>query len=464
MSCTDNGISMMLVDSIFISNQVTPQTIGDVKLDFGTPLVDPVTIYKAPVTNDGPHTASPPFTTSSEVSPTDIDQTIESSVKFPTETAGNPHQPTDGSQNTDTEFTSHTQPPSDPNTAETASSIIPPILSGPNTVVTESQNEEVTSTPGTPANTPVTPVTSVVPGGTSVTSGTPGTPVPTRDAPYPSETPCWLMCIPKGDAFERNTMFLVSTVALHTPSLRISTLRCSTSSPLVNGEGGFTDVLIRESEIQTLDNTAPNQGFLDEQRCFQCNDYSLPPLFNPPTTADSQAEISSTTAPEEIGTRSTEATPTETRNIVCGYVGQYTGSGGPYGADHTAFTKQRKECRQACDGIRDYTLVTDEQAAYRAVWADPECDFDLISVPELSFPITTMAPVDSQPTTLATRTSQQPETTTTPAEVCLFNRGQSCTIAPEKLEAGTFCAGGAKFMGTQWKESREDYPYQDTLE
>ncbi|KAG8356108.1 hypothetical protein FVEN_g5945 [Fusarium venenatum] len=254
------------------------------------------------------------------------------------------------------------------------------------------------------------------------------------------------------------------------------------SSALVNGECRFTDVLIRRSEIQTLDSTAPNQGFWNEQRCFRCNDCSLPPLFNPPTITHSQAEVSSTTAPEETRTRSTEATPTETRNIVCGYVGQYTGSGGPYEANHTAFPKQSslKDCRQACDGICDCkavafvtwnkyqssgyclfgdnritwdTLVTDEQATYKTVWADPECDFDLISVSELSFPTTTMTPVDSQPTTLATRTSQQPETTTTPAEVCIFNRGQSCTMAPGKLEAGT-----------QWKESREDYHYQDTLE
>ncbi|OBS24195.1 hypothetical protein FPOA_04742 [Fusarium poae] len=542
MSCTGNGISMILVDSIFISNQVTPQTIGDVKLDFGTPAVDPVTTSKAPVTTGSPETASEePIHSTSEASPSDVDQTTVSGVKFPTETAGNPNQPTDGSQNTDTEFTSHTQPPSDQNTEETASSTIPPIIPEPNTAVTQSQNEEATTTPSTPmasstvppivpkpstvmtqseegestptpgtsVNTPVIPVTPVGPA-TTFTSGTPGTPVPTRDAPSPSETSCSPMCIPKGDAFERDRTCSVRgiysgptyTVPENLHPEMFTSENCAEicqylpdckSSALVNGECRFTDVLIPKSEIQTLDSTAPNQGFWNEQRCFQCNDCSLPPLFNPPTMTHSQAEVSSTTAPEETRTRTTEASPTETRNIVCGYVGQYSGNGGPYEADHTTFPKQSslKDCRQVCDGIRDCkavafvtwnkyqnpgyclfadnritwdTLVTDEQAAYRAVWADPECDFDLISVPELSFPTTTMAPVDSQPTTLATRTSQQPETTTTPAEVCLFNRGQSCTMAPGKLEAGTFCAYGAKFIGAQWKESREDYPYQDTLE
>ncbi|KAH6992821.1 hypothetical protein EDB82DRAFT_554888 [Fusarium venenatum] len=296
MSCTGNGTSMILVDSIFISNQVTPQTIGDVKLDFGTPAVDPVNTSKAPVTTDRPRTASllstaatesldtvteEPIHPSSEVFSTDIDQTTE---------------------------------------------------------------------PVTPAG----PGTSVTP----VTSGTPGTPAPTRDAASPSETSCLPMCIPKRDAFERD--WACDVLGIYSGPTYTYIPDCN-SSALVNGECRFTDVLIRRSEIQTLDSTAPNQGFWNEQRCFRCNDCSLPPLFNPPTITHSQAE--------------------------------------------------------------------------------------------LSFPTTTMTPVDSQPTTLATRTSQQPETTTTPAEVCIFNRGQSCTMAPGKLEAGT-----------QWKESREDYHYQDTLE
>ncbi|KAM0298130.1 hypothetical protein ACHAPM_008827 [Fusarium culmorum] len=395
----------------------------------------------------------------------------------------------------------------------TALSTIPPIIPNPSTM-TQPENEETTSTPGTPAVTPIIPVTPVAPitpanTVTPVTPITPGTPVPTRDAPSPSETPCSPMCIPKGDAFEQpwtcNVRGIYSgptyTVPENLHPEMINSENCAEisqylpdckSSALVDGQCHFTDVLIRRSEITTLDRSEPNQGFWNEQRCFQCNDCSFPPLFNPPEMTHAPEEVSSTSAPEETRTRRAEATPTETRNNVCGYVGQYTGGGGPYEADHTAFPDQSslKACRQVCDGIRDCkavafviwdkfqnsgyclfadnritwdTLVSDGQAAYKAVWADPECDFDLISVPELSFPTTTMATVDSQPTTLATRTSQQPETTITPADVCLFNRGQSCDMTPSKLESGTFCTYAAKFNGNQWKESRQDYPYQDTL-
>ncbi|CAF3473026.1 unnamed protein product [Fusarium graminearum] len=628
MSCSGNGISMILVDSIFISNQVTPETIGDVKLDFGVPAVDPVTTSKAPITTDGPQTAGAPSTAVTDSLETSveesthavssdsasvIDQTTASGVKFPTETAATPNQSTEGSQNTDADFTSHTQPISEQTTEEPASSTIPPLLPKPSTAMTESENgestplpgtpaasstiippiipkpttaltqpgnegttpplgtpgasstippiipkpstavtesdnegatptpgtptalstippiipkpstmtqpenEETTSTPGTPAVTPIIPVTPVTPVTLvthvtpvkPVTTITPGTPFPTRDAPSPSETSCSPMCIPKGDAFEQpwtcNIRGVYSgptyTVPENIHPEMVNSENCAEicqylpgckSSALVDGQCRFTDALIRRSEITTLDRSEPNQGFWNEQRCFQCNDCSLPPLFNPPKMTHAPEEVSSTTAPEETRTRSAETTPTETRNIICGYVGQYTGGGGPYEADRTAFPNQDslKACRQACDGIRDCkavafvirdkfqspgyclfadnritwdTLVSDDRAAYKAIWADPECDFDLISVPELSFPTTTMPPVDSQPTTLATRTSQQPETTTTPADVCLFNRGQSCEMTPSKLESGTFCAYAARFNGNQWKESRQDYPYQDTL-
>ncbi|RGP77223.1 hypothetical protein FLONG3_4738 [Fusarium longipes] len=109
--------------------------------------------------------------------------------------------------------------------------------------------------------------------------------------------------------------------------------------------------------------------------------------------------------------------------------------------------------------------MTDEHAAYKVVWADPCCDFDLKSVPELQFETTTVTSVNTQPTTLATRTSEQPETMATPANVCLFNCRQSCQMATWKLEPGNVCAYGAKVIGNQWEESCKNYhPYQDTFE
>ncbi|KAG5791937.1 hypothetical protein H9Q69_009034 [Fusarium xylarioides] len=43
MTCSGNGISVILVDSVFISNQVTPANIGNFVLDFGAPTTNPVT-------------------------------------------------------------------------------------------------------------------------------------------------------------------------------------------------------------------------------------------------------------------------------------------------------------------------------------------------------------------------------------------------------------------------------------
>ncbi|KAL4728697.1 hypothetical protein ACLX1H_003096 [Fusarium chlamydosporum] len=54
MSCTGQGISMILVDSVFISNQVTPENIGDFKLDLG-----------GSATNTEPTTTSRPMSISS---------------------------------------------------------------------------------------------------------------------------------------------------------------------------------------------------------------------------------------------------------------------------------------------------------------------------------------------------------------------------------------------------------------
>ncbi|KAH6956249.1 hypothetical protein DER45DRAFT_630809 [Fusarium avenaceum] len=91
-----------------------------------------------------------------------------------------------------------------------------------------------------------------------------------------------------------------------------------------------------------------------------------------------------------------------------------------------------------------------------------ECDSSPSST-HVDVPTTTKAPV-IKPTTLATTTSPPPETTTQPTEVCLYNRGQTCEFNRFKDHSDTLCIYAAYFTGQTWKESREKYPFQDTLQ
>ncbi|EXK28166.1 hypothetical protein FOXG_15778 [Fusarium oxysporum f. sp. lycopersici 4287] len=78
-----------------------------------------------------------------------------------------------------------------------------------------------------------------------------------------------------------------------------------------------------------------------------------------------------------------------------------------------------------------------------------------------STPVNTDNTIAPEPTTFTTRTSDSPATTTSPADVCLYNRGQECEFNRFKDHSDTLCIWAAIFTGTTWKESREDYPYQD---
>jgi hypothetical protein len=66
-TCSSGGSATVLVDSIFISNQVTPENIGDFRLDFGggeirEPVNSPATTQSAPTTQRGPATQTLPAT------------------------------------------------------------------------------------------------------------------------------------------------------------------------------------------------------------------------------------------------------------------------------------------------------------------------------------------------------------------------------------------------------------------
>ncbi|CVK98790.1 uncharacterized protein FMAN_08438 [Fusarium mangiferae] len=71
---------------------------------------------------------------------------------------------------------------------------------------------------------------------------------------------------------------------------------------------------------------------------------------------------------------------------------------------------------------------------------------------------TTIAPESTSFTT-----SDSPATTTSPADNCIYNRGQECEFNRFKDHSDTLCIWAALFTGTTWKESRADYPYQDDV-
>jgi hypothetical protein len=48
--------------------------------------------------------------------------------------------------------------------------------------------------------------------------------------------------------------------------------------------------------------------------------------------------------------------------------------------------------------------------------------------------------------------------------VCLYNRGQTCEFNRFKDHSDTLCIYAAYFTGQTWKESREKYPFQDSLQ
>ncbi|KAF4342122.1 hypothetical protein FBEOM_3924 [Fusarium beomiforme] len=83
------------------------------------------------------------------------------------------------------------------------------------------------------------------------------------------------------------------------------------------------------------------------------------------------------------------------------------------------------------------------------------------TVAATSTPVDTDTTILPEPTTFATTTSESPSTTTSPANACLYNRGQECEFNRFKDHSDTLCIWAGIFTGTTWKESREDYPYQD---
>ncbi|KAI1070251.1 hypothetical protein LB507_010403 [Fusarium sp. FIESC RH6] len=107
MSCSGQGVSMILVDSIFISNQVTPDNIGDFKLDLGGGAADPDPITTS---ESAPTSASAPAPISTTTGASGIRESNTSSADGSLSTEG-PRTVSDSASNTQEPETSTNTPP-----------------------------------------------------------------------------------------------------------------------------------------------------------------------------------------------------------------------------------------------------------------------------------------------------------------------------------------------------------------
>ncbi|SPJ78127.1 uncharacterized protein FTOL_06516 [Fusarium torulosum] len=129
MTCSGNGVSMIFVDSIFISNQVTPNNINDFILDFGTPVAASSSqIVAVPTTSAAANTEETKI--SSTISPSNTESSF---------------QPTDNSQSTNTEKTIPSTSAANPTSAATSDVTTHAAQQISSTSVP--QNQETTSSP-----------------------------------------------------------------------------------------------------------------------------------------------------------------------------------------------------------------------------------------------------------------------------------------------------------------------------
>ncbi|RBA21823.1 hypothetical protein FPRO05_00170 [Fusarium proliferatum] len=223
-TCSGGGSAMVLVDSIFISNQVTPENINDFRLDFGggdirepvnslpTTRIAPTTqrgpaTQTFPATQDGPSTQTPPATQSQPTTQNGpATQTLPATQNGPAtesepatqngpSTATNvPTQgPSTASQNQGTESTSAPANPNDA-TTQTVNPGFQTSTSANGGASTEANFASTTTRPDTQPSTP-TPV-----GSQTVTAFDPDATIgPLNNAQPPQDNCVGTNLIPNGD-------------------------------------------------------------------------------------------------------------------------------------------------------------------------------------------------------------------------------------------------------------------------
>ncbi|CAJ0544418.1 Ff.00g036060.m01.CDS01 [Fusarium sp. VM40] len=420
MSCSGSGTSMIFVDSVFISNQVTPENIGDFKLDFGTLDPDPVsTSLVGPVvsTTEVPTLAtSDADVTSAEVSSpvsTPVDNTnLESSAHVSSSSA----EDNNAGTSAPITATSPINTAIESTTAEGDShSTMAEEASSTSSVTSQEDPEQSTSAaaehsqPGTELPGSLTADSTTLPDPIATTSETPKTESQTIDS----------------------TSTIVSLSATHTAPVDVASTLSTTPQPT-------------EPACKTTCEKRNDAWDHDEWNCEVYGLYSGPTYGVPGDDDDETRHYFQN--PEECA-------------AICKTTPGCKSSGIMFAAAKCFFSNNvvtRSEVRDMMDDSIDVNWSG--MQCFRC----SECDLSPSST-RADIQTTTKAPV-IKPTTLATTTSPPPETTTQPTEVCLYNRGQTCEFDRFKDHSDTLCIYAAYFTGQTWKESREKYPFQDTLQ
>ncbi|KAM0482148.1 hypothetical protein ACHAP7_004374 [Fusarium lateritium] len=491
MSCSGNGQSVIYVDSVFISNQVTPENIGDFKLDFGVPDSAPVsTSLAGPVvsttgmptraTSDAAPTSAE---VSSPVSTTSADNTnVETSVHVSSSSA-------DGN-NSGTSALTTTTSPIDTSVESTSTEDSTSTVASQPTEVTESPNTKPSTLPASDLQSTITMEPSSA---TLVTSQanaeyTTSAPVehsqPGTELPGSSDT---------GHSTSAPVEHSQPGTTLHSPNTEHST-----SAPVGHSQPGTELPGSAATGVTTL--PGPSAVTSEATSPDSQTSHSTSAIVSLSAThtvpADKPSTFSTSIQPTETACKTT----CEERNDAwqhddwnCNVYGLY--SGPTYGLpgddndDNRQYFHSREECAAICktlpgckssgimfaaarcffsnnvitqsevhDMMNDNIDVSwDEMKCFQCSECDSSPSSTHVDI------LTTKAPV-IKPTTLVTTTSPHPETTSRPAEVCLYNRGQTCEFNPYKDHSDTLCIYAALFTGSTWKESREKYPFQDTLE
>ncbi|KAF5544149.1 translation initiation factor IF-2 [Fusarium phyllophilum] len=211
-TCSGGGSAVVLVDSIFISNQVTPENINDFRLDFGggdirEPVNSPPTTQVSPTTQRGPATQTFPGTQDGPATQTlpathngPATQSEPATQNGPSTATNVPNQgPTTASQNQGTESTQGTVIPTEtavnPNGA-TSQTVNPGFQTSTSANGGASTEANFASTTTRPDTQPATPT----PGSQTVTTFDPDTTIGPLNNAEPAQDNCVSTnLIPNGD-------------------------------------------------------------------------------------------------------------------------------------------------------------------------------------------------------------------------------------------------------------------------
>ncbi|KAM0543251.1 hypothetical protein ACHAPJ_012396 [Fusarium lateritium] len=421
-NCVGNGMAMILVDSVFISNQVSPENIGDFKLDFGAP---------QPSTEPTPATSS-----QAEPNPTTIN---DQHTEEPRTSSGNdsntkPVEPTEVTTNAPT---THTEP----STAATGDS--------------DNNAEEPTQATGGPVSTDTEELTSKTSGPSDDNTGALTSRTADSSGKATQEPGTTEVATTHHEAESSRTTSLFGPTAITTDSSESTKLPCQverTCDFSQIGDDSKCDLYGQYRgdtyKLPGQEDPEKRQYFHSHGECaFICN--GLPGCksagFMSAMAECFFSNIVVTTS--EVILRNDDGRDSNWSAMTCFKCSDCSSDNGA-GNGGSVGTK-----------VQDEPIETTEipSSTHTLTSAPTEAD-------ETSYPGTTQAPVDSEPTTFATRTYQRPETTTTPADVCLYNRGQTCEFNRYKDHSDTLCVWAGLFTGETWKVTREDYPFQDTYE